>query len=149
MCRQMRIPLHSASRSAGAAVQWVQAIQQSYLHVVFGFKEITRQYLRELYHAFQVTASDNEMAHYLPFAAKLLVKHEDWVGAVKLLVLASCYPAVAEGWVGKLPEIVALKAKLQVDLPAPLFARAWSEGQQLDLQQTVAELLATLQAELT
>jgi len=37
---------------------------------------------------------------------------------------------------------------LLTNLPKPVFARAWQQGQHLDLQHTIDELQATLKAKL-
>ncbi|HRW09094.1 MAG TPA: hypothetical protein P5121_28510 [Caldilineaceae bacterium] len=47
-----------------------------------------------------------------------------------------------------MPEIIALHNQLLTNLPKPVFARAWQQGQHLDLQHTIDELQATLKAKL-
>ena len=88
-----------------------------------------------------VATTDLEVAVCLPFAANIVAETGDQRRAVRLLALAFRYPEVAGGWIGHLPEIVALQQSLRDQLPPDEFNELWQQGQTLDLQATVTDLL--------
>ena len=97
--------------------------------------------------ALQVTADEADLAQYMPFATKLLVKQGRPELATELLALAFRYPAVSAGWVGRLPDVVRLRQGLEANLPAITFHQAWAAGQDLDMQTAVRTLLSLLEQE--
>jgi hypothetical protein len=76
----------------------------------------------------------------LPFAAELSAQTGGRHRAIKLLALAFRYPEVADGWIGHLPEYVALQQLLRAQFSPDEFEQLWQAGQSLDLQATAAEL---------
>ena len=97
-------------------------------------------YLVNIQELLRLAATELEIAVCLLFSADLLTRAGEHPRAVKLLGLAFCYPAVAEGWLGHFPELVAMQQDLRNYLPPADFAAAWAQGQALDLQATAAEL---------
>jgi hypothetical protein len=132
-------------RVPAAATAAAPASLIALFYVVFGFDEITIQYLRELQHALQVADGEADLAQYMPFAAKLLVKQGRPELATELLALAFRYPAVAVGWVGRLPDVARLRPCLEADIPPITFHQAWAAGQDLDMQTAVRTLLPLLE----
>lgn len=114
-------------------------------YVVFGFDEITIQYLRELQHALQVADDEADLAQYMPFAAKLLIKQGRTELATELLALAFRYPEVSVGWVGRLPDVARLRPGLEANLPPVAFHQSWTAGLDLDMQTAVRTLLPLLE----
>ena len=85
--------------------------------------------------------TDAEKAVCLPFAAHILAHEGDQYKAAVLLGLACRYPHVADGWIGHLPEIVELRQQLIAYLSPADFHRAWEQGQAMDMQTAVEEVL--------
>jgi len=112
-------------------------------HVLFSI-DTPAVYLVNVQELLRLAATELEIAVCLLFRADLLARAGEHPRAVKLLALAFRYPAVAEGWLGHLPELVAMQQDLRNHLPPADFAAAWAQGQALDLQATAAELPALL-----
>lgn len=108
-------------------------------HVLFSI-DTPAVYLVNVQELLRLAATELEIAVCLLFSADLLARAGEHPRAVKLLGLAFCYPAVAEGWLGHFPELVAMQQDLRNHLPSADFAAAWAQGQALDLQATAAEL---------
>ncbi len=118
------------------------------------FMIFTRNWIalrNQLQRLLALATSELEIALCLPFIANLLAQVSALHKATRLLALGFRYPEVAEGWMGHLPEIVTLQHELRSQLPPDEFARAWEQGQALDLRIIAAELpllLASSAAEL-
>jgi hypothetical protein len=118
-------------------------------HVVFSYTWRARR--NQVLGILALAATDLEIAICLPFAAELLGQADVLHRATMLLALAFRDVAVAESWIVHLPEITALQQKLRNHMPPAELARAWEQGQTLDLRVVAAEVqgdLAKMQGDL-
>jgi hypothetical protein len=102
-----------------------------------------------VYHArlqqiYRLATTDAERALCLLFAANLLAGAGDPHRAVMILALAYRYPAIVTSWIVNLRMFVEMVEKLKAALPAADYARAWEQGQSLDLASTAIGLLQEL-----
>ncbi|MCP4358399.1 MAG: hypothetical protein GY796_10325 [Chloroflexi bacterium] len=77
----------------------------------------------------------------LPAAALIAAADGNLEQATELLALAFHHPVAATGWLEVFPLITRLRARLEAELPAGVFAAAWERGKVLDLGETLTPLL--------
>lgn len=106
--------------------------------------DTTEVYRSNVQQLLLVATIDLEIAVCLLFAADLLARAGEEQRAVMLLALAFRYPMVAEGWISRFPEIVAMQQKLRNRLSPADYASARAQGQALDLRVTAEAVVAEL-----
>lgn len=77
----------------------------------------------------------------LPVAATLLAQSGQKEQAVTLLALASTHPLSPTGWQAQWSLLTETQATLETELGTEAYQEAWAQGQALDLETVVVELL--------
>lgn len=98
-------------------------------------------YRRNLLKLLKVAETEDEMATSLVFAADLWTRIGNSKQAVQYLALACRFPTVTADWISYFPAFLTLQQTLREQLSPAEFEQAWTEGQALDLDAVVAELL--------
>jgi predicted ATPase len=82
---------------------------------------------------------------FIPIEAIILAREGRSAKAVQLLSLGYNHPLSAQGWIDRWDLIALAKEELSNTLGPDLFDENWQLGQELDLESTAAEILASAQ----
>jgi predicted ATPase/DNA-binding CsgD family transcriptional regulator len=81
----------------------------------------------------------------LPVAALVLAKNDRPERAIQVLSLAQNHPASQIGWLRHWPSGEGLRAELEGTLGKAAFQKAWEQGKELDLAETIVNLSTELE----
>jgi ATP/maltotriose-dependent transcriptional regulator MalT len=85
------------------------------------------------------------MTNSLPVAALVVAKSGQPERAAQILSLAHHHPASQIGWLRHWPSGAAMRAELEGTLGKAAFQKAWEQGKELDLAETVVQLATELE----
>lgn len=108
-----------------------------------------RQSIMRVLSAGLVYVGTRPIIDLLPHVSFIMAHDNEYEGAAELLGLTDNHPSGATEWMEHWNKLTQLRAHLKTELGEETYQQAWERGAQLDLDETITQLLGWLNDETT